>query len=63
MTMFKNCNGIHREKRFGSKMARASEKKGDRVGVGPDPDAEPPLPCYPPFYWLRPFSSQAFFSL
>jgi hypothetical protein len=32
--MFKKCKGIHRKKRLGSKMARASKKDGDRVGVG-----------------------------
>jgi len=34
MTKFKKCRGIHREKRLGSKMAWASRKAGDRVGVG-----------------------------
>jgi len=35
MTMFKKFWGIDREKNFGSKMAWASRKESNRVGVGP----------------------------
>jgi hypothetical protein len=38
MTRFEKCWGIHTGKMFGSKIAWASRKEGDRVGVGPDAD-------------------------
>jgi hypothetical protein len=35
MTRSEKCWGIHMGKRFGSKIASASSKEVDRVGVGP----------------------------
>jgi hypothetical protein len=35
MTRSEKCWGIHTGERFGSKIASANRKEGDRVGVGP----------------------------